>query len=284
MVRYILMGGLTILFFIALLKQYPRSFSDQAPSLGEAILTDGDFMYHLHDPDYVAHLDDDLDEISGLAYVEKGVLAAINDEQGHIFLWSDVRRTIIDEIDFGGGGDYEGIAVSNTTAYVLRSDGDVYEVANFRSRPQTTKYENRLSGRNDTEGLTYDNKKQALLIACKATGKLNDGSGSKHTLVYRYQLERNALNPLIRHSEDKRLRPSGIAQHPITEKYYILFSADRILAIFDRNYRHHQTVKLPSTHFPQAEGICFLPDGTLYIANEKKKNHATLQQFKPKQK
>ncbi|MEM6842535.1 MAG: hypothetical protein AAF632_09945 [Bacteroidota bacterium] len=285
MIRYTLIGGLAILFFMALLKQGPSLFTTPATSATEPILTDGDFTYHLHEPDRTASLDDDLDEISGLAYVGEDTLAAINDEQGYIFLWSDAHQAIIDKIDFGGDGDYEGIAVNNTTAYVLRSDGDIYEVTYFRNRPQTTKYENRLSDRNDTEGLTYDSKQQMVLIACKATGKLNDGTGSKRTLVYQYPLVENPiLTPLIRQSKEdglhpERPRPSGIARHPVTGGYYVLSSADQVLMVFDNHYRLHQMVRLPNALFPQAEGICFSPDGTLYIANEKKKKLATLLRF-----
>ncbi len=36
---------------------------------------------------------------------------------------------MVDEIPFGPSGDYEGIAINGTTAYVLRSDGVILKLS-----------------------------------------------------------------------------------------------------------------------------------------------------------
>ncbi|MGC9355876.1 MAG: hypothetical protein ACP5D9_18660, partial [Mariniphaga sp.] len=43
-----------------------------------------DFPYNLSQPDLIKKLSGNLDEISGITYLEPGVLAAVNDEKGNI--------------------------------------------------------------------------------------------------------------------------------------------------------------------------------------------------------
>ena len=287
--RDALIAGLAVLFFIALLWQRPSPRTDSETDANqEAILIDDNLVYHLHDPSQVALLENDLDEISGLAYVDETTLATVNDEEGIIFLWNTQEEQIIGEIDFGKDGDYEGVEIvqapdGSTIAYVLRSDGDLYEVTSLHDDPQTRKYENALSDRNDTEGLAYDTKQQTLLVACKATGEVNDLPSDRETLVYAYQPEApDPLQAVLRQpdEEKKRLHPSGIARHPLTQRLYVLFSANHKIAIFDSASQLYQMIDLPVAWFPQAEGICFASDGTLFIANEKKKKgKATILRF-----
>ena len=275
--RYTLVGIITVLFFVGLLWLWPETKSE----VTSAVITDGDFTYRLHEPDVSSSLSKDLNEVSGLAYGEAHILAMINDEDGLIFLWDTRSEEIIEEIDFGKDGDYEGIAVEGLTAYVLRSDGDVYQVANFRTSPQTEKHENPLDDGNDTEGLAYDPVSKNLLIACKATGRMKHQPDSKAVLVYQFSSSSpDELVPWLT-ADGISLRPSGIAVHPQTNHYYLLSSADRQLVVFGSDRTPLQQIDLPKKLFPQPEGICFSPEGTLYIANEKRKDRATLLQFDP---
>ena len=275
--RYTLVGIITVLFFVGLLWLRPETKSEVI----SAVLTDGDFTYRLHEPNVSSLLNKKLDEVSGLAHVEPHILAMINDEDGLIFLWDIRSEDVADEIDFGKGGDYEGIAVEGSTAYVLRSDGDVYRVANFRTNPHTEKHENPLDDDNDTEGLAYDPTSKNLLIACKATGRMKHQPDSEAVLVYQFSSSSpDELVPWLT-ADGISLRPSGIAVHPQTNHYYLLSSADRQLVVFGSNRLLLQQIDLPKKLFPQPEGICFSPDGTLYIANEKRKDQATLLQFDP---
>ena len=277
MIRYTLVGIITVLFFVGLLWLRSETKSE----VTSAVITDGDFTYRLHEPDNIASLSKKLDEVSGLAYGEARTLAMINDEEGLIFLWDTRSAKIIEEIDFGKDGDYEGIAVEGLTAYVLRSDGDVYQVANFRTSPQTKKYENPLDDDNDTEGLAYNPTNKNLLIACKATGRIKYQPDSEKVLVYQFSPDSpDELVPWLT-ADDISLRPSGIALHPQTSHYYLLSSPDRQLAVFGSDHTLLQQIDLPKKLFPQPEGICFSPAGTLYIANEKGKDRATLLQFNP---
>ena len=275
--RLVSISALAALFLGALLWFHPPD----PPTVRTAVLVNDDVTYHLHQPDRTAALSKELDEASGLAYVTPNTLAMVNDEEGEIYLWDTQTDKIIEEIDFGKDGDYEGLAIDGTTAYVLRSDGDVYQVTSYRQNPATTKYENPLSDDNDTEGLWYDTPSNSLLIACKATGQTKSFPDAESTLVYQYALESpDTLVPWLT-LDGPRVHPSGIARHPRTHCYYVLASADRQLLVFSPERTLLQRTDLPKKLFPQPEGICFTPDGTLYIANERRKNTATLLQFNP---
>ncbi len=81
---------------------------------------------------------------------------------------------------------------------------------------------------------------------------------------------------------DMSFQPSGIAIHPITGNIYILGSVGNLLIVFSRDGTMLAMVKLRSRYFPQAEGICFSPDGTLYIANEGDVDKGTVLKFETK--
>ena len=62
--------------------------------------------------------------------------------------------------------------------------------------------------------------------------------------------------------------PSGIAKHPVTGFYYVLSSVGRLLVICDDAGNLEHVHFLKSKVFIQPEGICFAPDGTMFISNE----------------
>ena len=277
MIKVVAVSTITLLFFLTLLWfGYDATFRvDSTP----AVIRDGTFAYRLHEPDALFRLDDELDEVSGLAYVDEHTLAMVNDEKGNIYLWNRQAEDITGKIDFGKSGDYEGITLAGSTAYVLRSDGDVYEVTDFYGHPETVKHENPLSSDNDAEGLAYDAERQQLLIACKATGRTQEDPDD--VLAYRFSpTAPDVLVPALT-ARGPRVHPSGIALHPRTHHYYLLSSADRQLLMFDTDGQLLQTAQLARQRFPQPEGICFSPEGTLYIASEGRHGQATLLQFNP---
>src|SRR5688572_15250778 len=77
-----------------------------------------------------------LKEISGIAHIDNGRFACIQDELGKIFIFNTGTNTIEKEIPFASAGDYEGIAIVGSTAYILRADGKLFEVSNYsRDKP-----------------------------------------------------------------------------------------------------------------------------------------------------
>jgi hypothetical protein len=58
-----------------------------------------------------------------------------------------------------------------------------------------------------------------------------------------------------------------------------LSSAGQLLVIADTKGRVEEVYPLNPDKFPQAEGITFAPNGTMYISNEGKYGHPTLLMF-----
>ena len=72
--------------------------------------------------------------------------------------------------------------------------------------------------------------------------------------------------------EKLEFNPSAIAVHPVTHDIYLLSTRDnKCMAV----YSHQGILKafqyIDAELMPQPEGICFSPDGKLYISSEGKK-------------
>ncbi len=81
---------------------------------------------------------------------------------------------------------------------------------------------------------------------------------------------------------DLSFQPSGIAIHPKTGNIYVLGSVGNLLLVFSREGEMLAIIDLKSKVHPQPEGICFDPDGTLYISNEGDEGEGTILKFEPK--
>jgi len=78
-------------------------------------------------------------------------------------------------------------------------------------------------------------------------------------------------------------RPSGIAVHPKTKDFYLISSADKMLIVLNREGDIVAVEKLNEKIFKQPEGICFDPEGDLFISNEKNGGRANIVRFDYKQ-
>lgn len=235
--------------------------------------------YNLSQPDERYKLPADLREISGLSYYKPGKLACIQDEIAVVFLYDLKRKRVADEVVFGTNGDYEGVEWVNEELYALRSDGELYH---FPDNSMGGKYVAHtkigLPGKNDVEGLGYDPTLNALLLAVKS------GKGSDKP-IYLYDLKHRTLfqGPVLKQKElqefekavgskqpekETEVKPSGIAVHPKTGQYYVLASEGHRLIVMDRKGKILSSVLLDRKLLAQPEGICFTPDGSLYIASE----------------
>lgn len=224
-------------------------------------------------------LPDILSEISGIEWMGDDKIAGIQDEDGIIFIYNLKTSKIEKKIEFAGAGDYEGIAVLGKNAYVLRSDGTLFEILNFMDEnPKTLKFETFLTSSQNMEGLCLDEANNQLLLAIK--DKERDSDDYKGVYAFNLQTKELAKTPFIKldmkdkllensgKNMSKRLRPSDIEIHPITGEIYILDAKDPKLLILDRNGKFKKIYALDEDDFNQAEGITFKPDGSLYISNE----------------
>jgi uncharacterized protein YjiK len=221
-----------------------------------------------------------LREVSGLSYYKPGKLACVQDELGSIFIYDLAKRRVASEQVFGPKGDFEGVEFVNGNLYVLRADGEIYYVEPDESSiktlgggPQTHHIKIDLPDKNDIEGLGYDPKLNALLLATKNAKR--HGSDKQ---IYFYGLEAKALyqGPRLKQADlqafggsgDKEIQPSGIAVHPQTRDYYVLASQGHRLVVLTSGGTLRAVLPLDKSLFAKPEGITFAPDGTLFIASE----------------
>ena len=80
--------------------------------------------------------------------------------------------------------------------------------------------------------------------------------------------------------KDVDFKPSGIAIHPMTGQIYMISSVGKLLVVLNKNRDLSAKYALDKDVFKQPEGICFSPDGDLYISNEGRGKSANILHFK----
>jgi hypothetical protein len=252
-----------------------------------------DIGYDIEKPDEIVELPAILREISGITLVDSATVACIQDENGIVFLYDILQNKIRSQAVFYENGDYEGICHVDTTIFILRSDGALFEILNYHSTKLNVKtYPTEIPGAND-EGLCYDKKHSRLLIARK--NKIAKGKGFKSKrAIYAFDLETKTFNPkpvfefdvdsIKKMPSEKKIRlrfaSSEIAIHPITNKLFLLSSSDHLLFIIDESGNVVDIVKLNPGIFKQPEGITFQKNGDMLITNEGRNKNSTLLRFK----
>jgi uncharacterized protein YjiK len=251
------------------------------------------FQYQLAAPGKVWKLPASLVEISGLSFLEKDRLACIEDENGIIYIFNTLTGEIEMKIAFGEAGDYEGIEIINEDAWVLKSNGTLYEMRDFLDKqvPFVKKYTTALSGKNNTEGLAYDPENNRLLIACKENPFPDSDKGNGFKSIYSFspatgKMDQEPLllidlGTLVKYKGNKTFKPSGIAVQPVTGDLFILGAVGNLLMVLSGKGELLALVKLSHAGFPQPEGICFSPGGILYISNEGAGRQGTILKFEP---
>ncbi len=224
-------------------------------------------------------LPEELDEVSGIAFVDKDRLACVQDEDGTIFIYDLSSEKIEKEIDFAEDGDYEGIAIAGKTAYVIKSDGTLYEVQDFMTDPKTEEFKTFLDADNNVEGLFFDSNKQLLWLAPKE----EDPNSDDYKGVYAFDIQRRKMlekpvfkvtfeGKAMRDVEDEdvedRFFPSEINRNPSTGKVVLLEGVDSKLLLLDDSGKVEKLYILDRDKFPQPEGLAFDTEGNLYISNE----------------
>ncbi len=248
--------------------------------------------YAFNQPDAAMPLPDDLEEISGLTALPDGRLAAVQDEKGHIYILDPAEGTILDEVDFGGKGDYEGIEFAGERIYVLESNGTLFEVTGWQEGDvKTDRHKTDLKGKNDAEGLGYEPGSDRLLIALKEDP--GPGVNNDKKAVYAFDLQRAKLSdaPLFTidaEAVEKALggkdsfKPSALAVRPGSGEIYVLSSVLKALVVFDASGALLETHDLRPAEMEQPEALAFMPDGTLYVAGEGVRGPGMLYRFDPR--
>lgn len=233
----------------------------------------------------------DLDEISGITYISKNKIACVQDEEGIIFIYNLKTNSVEKKVNFAKAGDYEGIAIVDSTAYVLQSDGRIHEIAHYMDSTFVPKViQTPFSGKNNMESLTFDSKNDRLLMVPKNT----DPNSKSYKGIYALNLDTKKVkmdailkipldDPILTYKETRTFKgqtggfhPSEIAIHPTDGNIYVLEGKNQRLLIMDTLGKILRLHKLNKKSFAQPEGMTFAPDGTLYISNEGKKGKANI--------
>jgi len=263
--------------------------------------------YNLKEPNLELELPTSLDEVSALSWAN-GQLAMVQDEQGILFLYDIEKDTIASKIAFALPGDFEGVEIVGDTAFMLRSDGILFWVnLTEGENPERHMIRTWLGERADTEGLGYDAQSGNLLIACKEPSHYQNGN-ERWRSVFAFDPATEILDETpvltidlfeikglltrtaetekqkeraIEFAPDKKksFKPSAIAVHPLTGHYYVLASAGKLLLVIDKQGRIISANHLSRKRFSQPEGICFSPEGDLFISNEARDETALLLRF-----
>lgn len=226
-----------------------------------------------------------LSEVSGISYINNQRFACVQDEDGIIFIFNVADNKIEKAIPFAGIGDYEGIALNGTTAYVVNSSGVIYEVENINAgKPKVREYQTTLNAKDDVEALCFDKANNRLLLAYK---REEDNGNSKGIYTFDLTTKKLAGEPVFVINLDnalpgsqgkkaKLIKPSGIAIHPTNGDIYLIEGSNPRVLVLDNKGSFKTYSKLDNNDFEQPEGITFDTAGVLYISNEGKKGSGNI--------
>jgi uncharacterized protein YjiK len=233
-------------------------------------------------------LSNSLKEISGLALLNDKEILAHNDEEGTIYTLKIGNIEMTSKLKLGDGKvqkDFEGIAVVERSAYLVTSNGVIYkfdhsmkdEFVDFKM------FKTSLKAENDVEGLCYDKATNSLLLACKN----EPGMGNANSrVIYSFNLKKMSLErtprfvislkKLMQEYGFKDFTPSGIERNPVNGNFFVLSSNPPAIIELNPLGKILAAIRLKPKVNPQPEGITFLNDGTMLIADEGQKKSGTI--------
>ncbi|MGV3609710.1 MAG: SdiA-regulated domain-containing protein [Fluviicola sp.] len=269
--------------------------------------------YNLKQEDQNIVLPAELREISGLTIIDSKTLACVQDEEGTVFIYDLKSLKVKHQIHFAGPGDYEGIAIVEKDAFVLRSDAVLFHIQNYQS--EKWHVDSIVTGipNKDNEGLCFDPKNDRLLIGSKS--KIAKGAAFKNLrTVYAFDLLHFKLQkePLYTYdittikdfatkngielptkpskknpNEEEpalKFQLSAIYIHPENNQLYVLSASDYYLFVFNEDGEIIHLEVLDPQKFNKAEGIAIMENGDLYISNEGQSGSPKILRFSEKKK
>ncbi|MFY0653542.1 MAG: hypothetical protein JXQ96_15975 [Cyclobacteriaceae bacterium] len=230
-----------------------------------------------------------LEEISGMSFVEDGTIACVQDEDGKLFFYNYYNKKITLALKFWKAGDYEGVEIVGDTAYVVNSKGNllIFNHKGEEGNLNTKEINTPLGKKNDVEGLGFDPASGNLLLICKGDSDIDKKKISGQA-AFEFNTEKSKLSKkpffnitkkgikdfLEKHKdnayEEKRInfRPSGIALNPVDNNFYIIASTGKLMLVVNRSGEIQASYPISPSILGQPEGICFAPNGDMFISSE----------------
>jgi uncharacterized protein YjiK len=223
-------------------------------------------------------------EISGITFINNRTLSAVNDEDGKIFRidFGDGKPFAL---DFGRKNDYEDIAFVDSTYYVLESNGNIHIVP-LRDPLKPRKIPFKKKSKIEFESLYYDKSSGKLVLLSKEQRMLKealvaysfDPVEENFSSEPMYIISLKAVKKLMKdYSAD--CKPSGASVHPILNKLFVIASVGKVMMICSLKGEVEKVYSLNPDVFSQPEGICFSPEGDMFISNEGLQGKATIIKF-----
>jgi uncharacterized protein YjiK len=220
----------------------------------------------------------ELNEISGISFIDDNMLACVQDETGIIFLYNLKEAEIIERIPFAGKGDYEGIAIHEKNAYVITGDGILYEITDFLSDRKVRSWNLNLPKNEESEALYYDERTDRLLLAFKNHKKddinpglftFNISSGSfVDSAVVQVNFRSDEIRKKDRFDYKKLWQPADLAVDKQSGAIYVLDAINGHLMKFSGEGELKKLIRLDHKENHHPEGIAINSKGELFICND----------------
>jgi uncharacterized protein YjiK len=225
-------------------------------------------------------LPESLKNISAIDYYQRGKLACLQEEVGSLFIFNLHTGQVDKEIPFGPPGDYEGLELIGSTAYVACADGRILEIQHFNGgKPEMKEYGTHLTVEENLNGLCYDRKNKRLLVTVRGAEEGNQSFKA----IYAFNLvtKTMAVKPAIRidlkdtvfkNLQPKNLQavfqPSDLDINPKTNQLYIIDGTRGQLLRMRMSENIRDLLDMDKTKIIQPEGITFTPSGEIYLASK----------------
>jgi hypothetical protein len=226
-----------------------------------------------------------LREISGIAVVDNQRLLIHQDETVVVYLFDVDTQLVTPLFQLGEPAlkrDIEGIALLQSDVYLITSTGAIYKVTDGLNRSGVIEdyvvFDTGLADVCEIEGLDEDLTKGSLVLACKQMFVKD----ADYISVYQFTPETNQTARLFDISFadiGQPVRATAITTR--FDHYIVLFGKKNLLAQIAENGSVVGIQSLKKKLHPQSEGLGFLEDGRLVLADEGKKGRGRITVYRP---
>lgn len=226
-----------------------------------------------------------LREVSGVAVLDTDRIFIHNDESAIIYEFNFSTQEVTPRFQLGDPAlklDLEGIALIERDVYLVLSTGQIYEIKDGVSRSGVIDdfeiYDSGMEDLCEIESLEEDINGGSLVFACKQVYEKD----SDYISVYRYTPGDDKSVKLFDLSFEAlggEFHPSAISTQ--FGSYILLAGKEHLIRQVSPQGKVITSAKLKKKHHRQAEGIGFLPDGRLIIADEGKDHKGRISTYQP---